>query len=181
MDAAGMDRALSRIASEIVERNAGADRIVLLGVKRRGIPLATRLAKRIGQLEGRPPREATIDVEFYNDDLSMVAASPVVSASSLGGDLAQATVVIVDDVLYTGRSVWAAVQFLLSHHTVGRVQLAVLVDRGHHALPIQADYAGCVLPTRADEVVKVMLDEYDGVEQVLIVRVQPEAGSGAAS
>lgn len=179
MDTAQMERVLSRLASEIVEHNRGAEGIVLVGVRRRGIPLAARLAKRIADLEGRVPRQATIDVEFYRDDLSKVAPTPVVSASSLEGDFGDATLVIVDDVLYTGRTVWAAVQYLLEFHPARRLELAVLVDRGHRELPVHADYVGCAIPTRSNEVVKVMLDEYDDIEQVLIVEV--EAESEAAS
>ena len=172
MDSERMDRVLSRLASEIVERNGGPDRVVLLGVKRRGIPLAERIAKRIAELEGSEPRVATIDVAFYNDDLSMVAPSPVVSASSLNGDVEGATLVLVDDVLFTGRTVWAAIQYLLTSHPSRRVQLAVLIDRGHHELPIYADYVGRVVPTKDNEIIKVMLHEFDGAEQVLIVEAE---------
>ncbi len=177
MNAAEMDRALARIACEIVERNGGAGNVLLLGIKRRGIPLADRIAKHIQRIEGVAVRQATIDVAFYNDDLTKVAASPVVGSTSVDGGLENTTVVLVDDVLYSGRTVWAAVACLLSRHAIGRIQLAVLVDRGHHVLPVGADYAGCTVPTRADEVVKVMLDEYDDAEQVLIVEVEAEAAS----
>lgn len=177
MDSARLNRVLSRMASEIVERNGGHEGLVLVGVKRRGIPLAERIAKHIAVLEGAPPRMATIDVAFYNDDLSTVASEPIVSASSLNGDLSEATLVIVDDVLYTGRTVWAAVQYLLMAHPARRVQLATLIDRGHHELPIQADFVGRVLATRDDEIVKVMLNEFDGAEKVLIVKLEAEAAS----
>ena len=177
MDAKRLDRCLSRLASEIVERNGSPEGIVLLGVKRRGIPLAERIARRITDLEGTAPRLATIDVAFYNDDLSLVAPTPVVSASSLSGDLNGATLVIVDDVLYTGRTVWAAIQYLLTRHPSCRLQLAVLIDREHHELPIHADYVGRIVPTKDNEIIKVMLHEFDGSEQVLIVELEAEAAS----
>ena len=173
MDAARINRALSRLASEIVERNRGAEGLVLVGIRRRGVPLAERIAERVGELEGDQPRLATIDVGFYNDDLSLVAPTPVVRESTLPADLTGATVVLVDDVLYTGRTVWAAIEHLLTQCGPRRVQLAVLIDRGHRELPVQADYIGKIVPTKGEEIVKVMLTEFDDVEKVLIVECPP--------
>jgi pyrimidine operon attenuation protein/uracil phosphoribosyltransferase len=173
MDAARINRALSRLASEIVEHNRGVEGLLLVGVRRRGVPLAERIAERVAELEGAPPRLATIDVAFYGDDLSLVASKPVVGESTLPVDLADATVVLVDDVLYTGRTVYAAIEHILATWRPKRVQLAVLIDRGHRELPIQADYIGKIVPTKGEEIVKVMLTEFDDAEKVLIVELEP--------
>lgn len=170
MDADRMRRALARIAAEIVERNRGAERLLVVGIRRRGVPLAERIAERIGAIEGAaPPPVAHLDIQFYRDDLSLVGPQPIVSESPMPAEMADATVVLVDDVLYTGRTVWAAVEHLLEHGRPRRVQLAVLVDRGYRELPIQADYVGRHLPTTQNEIVKVMLPEFDDAERVVIV------------
>jgi pyrimidine operon attenuation protein/uracil phosphoribosyltransferase len=169
MDAARMRRALSRVAAEIVESNKGVDRLMLVGIRRRGVPLAEQIAARIGLLEGHAPPVATLDIAFYNDDLSLVGPQPVVSESPLPADIADATVVLVDDVLYTGRTVWAGVDHLLKHGRPRKVQLAVLIDRGWREIPVHADFVGRHLPTTQNEIVKVMLPEFDGVERVIIV------------
>ena len=174
MDAARINRALSRLASEIVEHNRGVEGLLLVGVRRRGVPLAERIAERVAELEGAEPALAVIDVAFYGDDLSLVAPRPVVRESSLPEDLADATVVLVDDVLYTGRTVYAAIEHILATWHPKRVQLAVLIDRGHRELPIQADYIGKIVPTKGEEIVKVMLTEFDDAEKVLIVELAPE-------
>ena len=169
MDAARVNRALSRLASEIVERNRGAEGLVLVGIRRRGVPLAERIAERIGDLERAKPVVAALDVSFYGDDLSLVAPKPIVREAPMSGSLDDATVVLVDDVLYTGRTIYASIDYLLNQGRPRCIQLAVLVDRGHRELPIQADYIGKILPTKNEEIVKVMLEEFDGVEKVLIV------------
>jgi len=174
MDAARINRVISRLASEIVERNRGAEGLLLVGVRRRGVPLAERIAERIADLESETPQLAAIDVAFYADDLSLLAPTPIVKESPMPAEIDGATVVLVDDVLYTGRTVYAALSHLLTFGSPKRVQLAVLVDRGHRELPFQADYIGKIVPTKSEEIVKVMLTEFDDAEKVSIVECAPE-------
>jgi pyrimidine operon attenuation protein/uracil phosphoribosyltransferase len=168
MDAARINRAISRLASEIVERNRGAEGLILVGVRRRGVPIAERIA----DLEQAKPHLAALDIAFYGDDLSLLAPSPIVRESPMPAELSGATVVIVDDVLFTGRTIYAALGHLLSYGQPARIQLAVLIDRGHRELPIQADFIGKIVPTGNDEIVKVMLSEFDEAEKVLIVECE---------
>jgi pyrimidine operon attenuation protein/uracil phosphoribosyltransferase len=169
MDAAKISRALSRLASEVVERNQGTDGLVLLGIRRRGVPLAERLAEKIKRLEETDVLVGALDITLYRDDLSTIAPHPVVSKSELPTPVTDKTIVLVDDVLYTGRTVRAALDHIIDYGRPRRIQLAVLVDRGHRELPIQADYVGRSVPTTDSEIIKVMLKEIDGVDQVLIV------------
>lgn len=169
MDAAGIGRALSRLASEIVERNRGTADLLLVGVRRRGVPLAERIADKIEQLEGTRPPTGQLDITLYRDDLSTVGPRPVVNKTDIPIDVTDSTIVLVDDVLYTGRTVRAALDELVDFGRPRRVQLAVLIDRGHRELPIQADYVGKKLQTSDAEIVKVMLNEYDEDEQVVVV------------
>jgi pyrimidine operon attenuation protein/uracil phosphoribosyltransferase len=127
------------------------------------------MAATIAALEGAPPATATLDIQFYRDDLSLVGPQPVVTESPLPADLAEKRVVLVDDVLYTGRTVWAAVDYLHKHGAPRRIQLAVLIDRGHRVLPIHADFIGQRVPTKAEEIIKVMLPEFDEEERAIIV------------
>lgn len=175
MDRARIERALERMAAEIVEQNRGVENVVLVGIRRRGIPLAERLAAVIERLEGTAPPVVAIDISFYRDDLSLIAPHPVVNESPLPADINGATVILVDDVLYTGKTIYAAVDHLFSVSEPNRVELAMLVDRGHRVIPFNARYVGMSLPTRSSEIVKVMLDDFDDVEQVLIVEVAPDA------
>lgn len=179
MDAAAMQRALARMASEIVERNRGVENLVIAGIRRRGVPLAERIADAIERLEGARPQSGVLDITLYRDDLSLVAPKPVVNATAMPENLAPATVVIVDDVLYTGRTIRAALDALFDLGRPRRVQLAVLIDRGHREVPIQADFVGERIPTKATEIVKVMVADIDGAEQVLIV--EPTAADGGDS
>lgn len=179
MDAAAMQRALARMASEIVERNRGVENLVIAGIRRRGVPLAERIADAIERLEGARPQSGVLDITLYRDDLSLVAPKPVVNATAMPENLAPATVVIVDDVLYTGRTIRAALDALFDLGRPRRVQLAVLIDRGHREVPIQADFVGERIPTKATEIVKVMVADIDGAEQVLIV--EPTASDGGDS
>ncbi len=168
MDATGMKRALSRLASEIVEKNNGPDDLYLVGIRRRGVPLAERLVKKIESLEGKRPLYGILDITLYRDDLSTVGANPIVNRTELDQDIEGKIVVLVDDVLYTGRTVRAAMDQLMDFGRPRRVQLAALIDRGreHRELPIQADFIGKIVPTKQNEIIKVMLKEFDEVEAV---------------
>jgi len=169
MDAARINRAISRLASEIVERNKGVDGLMLVGIRRRGVPLAERIGEKIKELEGARVPIGEMDITLYRDDLSTIAPNPVVSQTRLPEDITDRTIVLVDDVLYTGRTVRAALDQLIDYGRPRKVQLAVLIDRGHRELPIQADYIGKIVPTKESEIIKVMLDEIDEAEQVVIV------------
>jgi pyrimidine operon attenuation protein/uracil phosphoribosyltransferase len=168
MDATRMKRALSRLASEIVEENQGADDLYLVGIRRRGVPLAERLADKIEAVEGKRPLYGILDITLYRDDLSTVGANPIVNRTELEEDIGNKIVVLVDDVLYTGRTIRAALDQLMDFGRPRKVQLAVLVDRGreHRELPIQADFVGKTVPTKSSEIIKVMLKEYDDIEAV---------------
>jgi pyrimidine operon attenuation protein/uracil phosphoribosyltransferase len=168
MDGPRMKRAISRLASEIVEENQGAKDLYIVGIRRRGVPLAERIVDKIGQLEGEAPLYGTIDITLYRDDLSTVGTNPIVNRTELDADIEDKVVVLVDDVLYTGRTIRAALDQLMDFGRPRKVQLAVLVDRGreHRELPIQADFVGKTVPTKQSEIIKVMLKEYDDVEAV---------------
>ena len=168
MDGARMKRALSRLASEIVEENHGAKDLYLVGIRRRGVPLAERLAEKIEVLEGTRPLYGILDITLYRDDLSTVGANPIVNRTELDADIEGKTIVLVDDVLYTGRTIRAALDQLMDFGRPKKVQLAVLIDRGreHRELPIQADFIGKVVPTKQTEIIKVMLKEFDDIEAV---------------
>lgn len=168
MDSARMKRALSRLASEIVEENQGAKDLYIVGIRRRGVPLAERITDRIEQLEGIRPQYGILDITLYRDDLSTVGANPIVNRTELDTDIENKIIVLVDDVLYTGRTIRAALDQLMDFGRPRKVQLAVLVDRGreHRELPIQADFVGKFVPTKQTEIIKVMLREYDDVEAV---------------
>jgi pyrimidine operon attenuation protein/uracil phosphoribosyltransferase len=168
MDGTRMERALSRLATEIVESNHGADNIYLVGIRRRGVPLAERLRDKIEALEGTQPLYGIIDITLYRDDLSTVGANPIVNRTELAEDIEGKCIVLVDDVLYTGRTIRAAMDQLMDFGRPKKVQLAVLIDRGkeHRELPIQADFVGKVVPTKQTEIIKVMLKEFDDIEAV---------------
>ncbi len=159
-------RALTRIAHEIIERNKGAEQLALIGIHTRGIPLALRLAAKLAELEGVDVPTGRLDITLYRDDLSEVAHQPIIRDTQVPFDLSQRRVILVDDVLYTGRTVRAALDALIDLGRPAGIQLAVLVDRGHRELPIRADYVGKNLPTARGELVKVRLHETDGVDSV---------------
>jgi pyrimidine operon attenuation protein / uracil phosphoribosyltransferase len=168
MDGTRMKRAMSRLATEIVEHNQGAKQLYLVGIRRRGVPLAERLANKIEEIEGVRPLYGILDITLYRDDLSTVGASPIVNRTELDADVEDKIIVLVDDVLYTGRTIRAAMDQLMDFGRPKKVQLAVLIDRGreHRELPIQADFIGKVVPTKHTEIIKVMLKEFDDVEAV---------------
>lgn len=159
-------RALTRIAHEIVERNRGAEQLALIGIHTRGIPLAARLAAKLSELEGVEVPTGRLDITLYRDDLTEIAQQPIIRDTQVPFDLRHRRVVLVDDVLYTGRTVRAALDALIDLGRPESIQLAVLVDRGHRELPIRADYVGKNLPTARSEQVKVKLQESDGEDVV---------------
>lgn len=170
MSASEVERTLIRLAHEIVEKNNGVENLTLVGIKRRGVPLAERLAKLIGQIEKQPIALGTLDITLYRDDLSTVGASPVIRKSTpLGVEIVGRNVILVDDVLYTGRTIRAAMDALFDHGRPRRVQLCVLIDRGHRELPIEAAFVGRMVQTTDQEIVEVRLTEVDAEEQVMLV------------
>src|ERR1019366_7959487 len=168
MSASEIDRTLVRLANEILERNNGLAGVVLVGVRRRGVPLAERLARKMKEIEKTAPSVENLDITFYRDDLSTVASKPVVQEVPEAFSVEGKIVILVDDVLYTGRTVRAALDALLDHGRPQRVDLCVLIDRGHRELPIQANYVGRVLQTSDTEVVEVRLRGVDDEERVML-------------
>ena len=183
LDADALSRTLTRIAHEVIEANPELDDVALVGIQTRGVPLAQRLARLIEERAGLAPELGAVDITFYRDDVSVrggeapLAAQPLVRASQLDFPLDGRTVVLVDDVLYTGRTIRAAIEALFDYGRPARVQLAVLVDRGHRELPIRPDYVGKNLPTSRTERIQVQLVEVDEVDAVLLV-ASPEEESG---
>ena len=171
MSGSEIERTLVRLAHEIVEKNEGAANIGLVGIKRRGVPLAERLGKLIAGIERRPIETGVLDISFYRDDLSTQGPRPVVTPGAIGFDVTGRDIILMDDVLYTGRTIRAALDALFDHGRPKSVQLLVLIDRGHRELPIQATYTGRNVPTSSREIVEVKLQEIDGQEQVLLVEV----------
>jgi len=168
MDAGEIRRAVTRIAHEIVERNKGAGRLVLAGIAARGDDLARRLAVEIRRIEGVEVPVGALDITFYRDDIGMRAEAPEVHETRINFDITGTTVVLVDDVLFTGRTIRAAMDALVDFGRPTAIQLAVLVDRGHRELPIRADFVGKNVPTRRDEDVRVLLTEVDGEDAVAV-------------
>ena len=168
MDEAALTRALARITHEIIERNRGAEEICLLGVKRRGIPLAARLAENIRRFEGVDVPLGHLDITLHRDDLTEADKQGAEGACHIPCDIREKTVVIVDDVLYTGRTARAALEALFAYDRPKAVQLAVLVDRGHRELPIRPDYVGKNVPTSKNEFIAVAVREIDGENGVYI-------------
>ena len=170
MSASEVERTLVRLAHQIVEKNNGVEDLVLVGIKRRGVPLASRLAKLIEQIEKKPVALGTLDITLYRDDLSTVGISPVIQKSTpLGVDIGNKNVILVDDVLYTGRTTRAAMDALFDHGRPRRVQLCVLIDRGHRELPVEAAFVGRTVQTTEMEIIEVRLNEIDKEEQVILV------------
>ena len=162
MDEAAVRRSMTRITHEIIEKNSGTADLVLLGIHRRGIPLAAMLRDNMFRFEGKEVPIGCIDISLYRDDLTELSDAPSEGASEIPCDITGKTVVIVDDVIYTGRTVRAAIEAVFHYGRPQTIQLAVLIDRGHRELPIRPDYVGKNIPTSHSEVVSVMVQEYDG-------------------
>ncbi len=172
MDADDLRRAITRIAHEILERNSGTDNLGIIGIQTRGAHLARRIAEAIGSIEGTGVPVGVLDITLYRDDLQTIAEQPVVNESDIPFDVQGRTIVLVDDVLYTGRTVRAALDEIIDFGRPKSVHLAVIVDRGHRELPIRADYVGKNVPTSANEIVAVRMMEKDGADEVLIQSVE---------
>jgi pyrimidine operon attenuation protein/uracil phosphoribosyltransferase len=169
MSASEIERTLVRLAHQIVEKTNASEGLALVGIKRRGVPLAERLAALIGGIVKHPVQTGVLDIQFYRDDLTTRDVRPVVSEGELGLDVNGRDVILCDDVLYTGRTIRAALDALFAHGRPRRVQLAVLIDRGHRELPIEATYIGKHVPTSSREIIEVKFREVDHDEQVLLV------------
>jgi len=178
LDASSIDRALTRIAHEIIERNKSLDGLGLVGIRTRGMPMALRLAAKLGRIHSAEPTTGVLDINLYRDDLSLIAAHPVLKKTEIPFEVDGAKIVLVDDVLFTGRTIRAALDGLMDLGRPDWIQLAVLVDRGHREVPIRADYVGKNVPTSRDEQVDVRLKEVDGNDEVLLIRAD---GAGLAS
>ncbi len=168
MDEQAIQRAITRIAHEILEHNKGAGRVALIGIQRRGVPLAKRIAAKMKEIEQEAVQLGELDITFYRDDLSLLAAHPVVNGTKIDFQVEGKTIVLVDDVIYTGRTVRAAIDALFDAGRPDQVQLAVMIDRGHRELPFRPDYVGKNVPTKKTELIAVMLSEIDGKDAVEI-------------
>ncbi len=164
-----MNRAIRRMAIEVVEKNRGLDDLMIVGIRSRGVPIGERMAREIEQMEGQSVPFGILDITLYRDDLTTIAPQPVVKPTKLPESIDGKNVVLVDDVLYTGRTIRSALDALIDFGRPKRVTLAVLIDRGHRELPIHADIIGKTVPTDANEVIKVKLTETDGEDEVLIM------------
>lgn len=168
MDEAAVGRSLARITHEILEKNGGPENIILLGIKRRGVPLAKSLSSNIERFGGMAVPVGTIDISLYRDDLSEKVGLPEASGTEIPCDITDRHVILVDDVIYTGRTVRAAIEAVFSFGRPRSIQLAVLIDRGHRELPIRPDFVGKNIPTSKTEIIKVSVDEFDGETGVSI-------------
>lgn len=169
MSGSEIERTLVRLAHEILERNDGVDGLGLVGIRRRGVPIAERLGKMIQRVEKKKIPVGALDITFYRDDLSTLGPKPVVQQAEIGFSIEGKRIVLVDDVLYTGRTTRAALDALFSHGRPSQVQLLVLIDRGHRELPVQATFTGRTVQTKASEEIEVKLTETDDAEKVLLM------------
>jgi pyrimidine operon attenuation protein/uracil phosphoribosyltransferase len=176
MSASEIDRTLVRLAHEILEKTKDLDLLAFIGIRRRGVPLAQRLAKKIETLEKRNVPVGILDINLYRDDLSTVDIKPVVSATEIAFNVEGKDIILMDDVLYTGRTVRASLDALFDHGRPARVQLLALIDRGHRELPIEAKFVGRNVQTTDNEIIEVKFQEIDGTEKVLLVE-RAEAGA----
>lgn len=168
MDEKAIGRAIIRISHEIIEKNKGVDDVVLVGIKTRGVPIAQRISKKIEQIEGTKVNTGEVDITLYRDDLKKVDVDPVINGSNIDFNINDKIVVLVDDVLYTGRTVRSALDAIMDVGRPKSIQLAVIVDRGHRELPVRADYVGKNVPTSKHEIISVKLAEIDGEDSVTI-------------
>ncbi|HHW30507.1 MAG TPA: bifunctional pyr operon transcriptional regulator/uracil phosphoribosyltransferase PyrR [Clostridiaceae bacterium] len=168
MDENAMNRALTRIAHEIIEKNKGIIDVVLIGIQRRGVTLAKWIAEKIKEVEGKEVPMGILDITFYRDDLSMLAEHPVINGTEINFPVTGKRVVLVDDVIYTGRTARAAIDAVMDLGRPSAIQLAILIDRGHRELPIRADYVGKNVPTSKFEMINVKVTEIDGINSVTI-------------
>jgi len=173
MDSSDISRACVRLAHELIERNKGAENIVLVGIQRRGVPLAKKISELVEQYEGVKIPVGKLDITFYRDDLSLLSEHPVINGTDLPFVLEGKKVVLVDDVLFTGRTVRAAIEALMDAGRPDCIQLIVMVDRGHRELPIRADFIGKNIPTSLNEIVHVCVPEFDGESAVYISTTEP--------
>ncbi|MGA3202787.1 MAG: bifunctional pyr operon transcriptional regulator/uracil phosphoribosyltransferase PyrR [Bryobacteraceae bacterium] len=169
MSASEIDRTLVRLAHEILERTSNLDKLAFIGIRRRGVPLAQRLAKKIEDLERRKVPVGILDINLYRDDLSTVSHQPVLNATDIPFEVTGKDIVLMDDVLYTGRTIRAALDALFDQGRAARVQLLVLIDRGHREIPIEAQFTGRMVQTTSNEIIEVKFQEIDGMEKVLLV------------
>ena len=172
MSASEIERTLVRLVHEIIEKNNGAEGLAIVGIRRRGVFLAQRLGQMIQRIEKTPVPVGTLDISLYRDDLSTVASKPVVQKSAIGFSITGQNIVLVDDVLYTGRTARAAMDALFDQGRPKQVQLCVLIDRGHRELPIEATFIGRKVQTTQQEIIEVKLRELDNAEKVLLVERQ---------
>jgi pyrimidine operon attenuation protein / uracil phosphoribosyltransferase len=178
MSASEIDRTLVRLAHEVLEKTTDLDRLAFVGIKRRGVPLAQRLASKIDALEGLKIPVGILDINLYRDDLSTIGERPVLNAKQIDFPVAGKDIVLMDDVLYTGRTIRSALDALFDHGRPARVQLLVLIDRGHRELPIEARYIGRLVQTSSQEIIEVKFQEIDGAEKVMLVeRVDDRAAA----
>jgi pyrimidine operon attenuation protein/uracil phosphoribosyltransferase len=175
MSASEIDRSLVRLAHEILERTEDLDRLAFIGIRRRGVPLAQRLARKIAELERREIPVGILDINLYRDDLSTVGVAPVLNATEINFPVTGKDIILTDDVLYTGRTIRAALDALFDHGRPARVQLLVLIDRGHRELPIEARYVGRMVQTTSNEIIEVKFREVDEMEKVLLVERMAES------
>jgi len=168
LDETAVQRALTRISHEIVEKNKGLTDLVLIGIQRRGVPMAQRIAKNLERIEGVMPEVGILDITFYRDDLSKLSAHPVVNGTAIPFNITDKTVVLIDDVLFTGRTVRSAIEAIFDMGRPAAIQLAIMIDRGHRQLPFRADYVGKNVPTSISESIHVELTEIDGRDQVVL-------------
>ena len=174
MSASEIDRTLVRLAHEIIEKSPDLDKLAFIGVRRRGVPLAERLAQKVEQIEKRAVPVGSLDINLYRDDLSTVSSQPVVSSTDIRFAVTGMDIILVDDVLYTGRTTRASLDALFDKGRPRRVQLCVLIDRGHRELPVEARFVGKYVDTTDNEIIEVKLEEIDGQEKVLLVeKVDP--------
>jgi pyrimidine operon attenuation protein / uracil phosphoribosyltransferase len=177
MSASEVDRTLVRLAHEILEKSGDLDRLAFVGIRRRGVPLAQRLARKIEALEKRSVPVGILDINLYRDDLTTVDIKPVVNANEIPFSVHGKDIILMDDVLYTGRTIRAALDALFDHGRPAKVHLLVLIDRGHRELPIEAKFIGRIVQTTDDEIIEVKFQEIDQMEKVLLVE---KAAAGTA-